>query len=136
MDEGWTRWVLDQFEFEYVRVAAADIQARLAAHEDRRAGHLRRGARRAGAARRTVAAAERGLAVVRQVALAGAGAAPDPQAANDARVRAIEEFVRGGGTLVCFNRSSTFAIDQLKLPVKNVVAGVRDASSSSSADRC
>ena len=40
------------------------------------------------------------------------------------RVKAVEEFLRGGGTLVCFNRSSTFAIDQFKLPVKNVVAGV------------
>ena len=39
-------------------------------------------------------------------------------------MRAIDEFVRAGGTLVCFNRSSNFAIDQLKLPVKNVVAGL------------
>ena len=31
MDEGWTRWVLDQYGFEYVRVPGADIQA----------GHLR-----------------------------------------------------------------------------------------------
>jgi glutamine amidotransferase-like uncharacterized protein len=38
-------------------------------------------------------------------------------------VKAVDEFVRAGGTLVCFNRSSNFAIDQLKLPVKNVVAG-------------
>jgi glutamine amidotransferase-like uncharacterized protein len=42
---------------------------------------------------------------------------------DELRVKAIDEFVRGGGTLVCFNRSSNFAIDQLKLPVKNVVAG-------------
>jgi hypothetical protein len=27
MDEGWTRWVLDAFEFEYVRVSGEDIQA-------------------------------------------------------------------------------------------------------------
>ena len=27
MDEGWTRWVLDQFEFEYSRISGADIQA-------------------------------------------------------------------------------------------------------------
>ena len=39
-------------------------------------------------------------------------------------MKAVEEFLRGGGTLVCFNRSSTFAIDQFKLPVKNVVAGI------------
>ena len=27
MDEGWTRWVLDRYEFEYTRVSGADIQA-------------------------------------------------------------------------------------------------------------
>jgi hypothetical protein len=40
-------------------------------------------------------------------------------------VRALDAFVRGGGTLVCFNRSALFAIDQLHLPVKNAVAGVK-----------
>ena len=43
---------------------------------------------------------------------------------NEARVRAIDDFVKAGGTLVCFNRASTFAIDQLKLPVRNVTAGL------------
>ncbi|MCH7547544.1 MAG: hypothetical protein IID30_14175, partial [Planctomycetes bacterium] len=39
-------------------------------------------------------------------------------------VRALDAFVRAGGTLVCFNNSSLFAIDQLHLPVRNVVAGL------------
>ena len=34
-------------------------------------------------------------------------------------------FIRGGGTLVCFNAAYRFAIQQFKLPVKNVVDGVR-----------
>src|SRR5205085_7425560 len=37
---------------------------------------------------------------------------------------AFELFVRGGGTVVCLNSASTFAIQQFKLPVKNVVAGL------------
>ena len=41
------------------------------------------------------------------------------------RSRPVDEFVRAGGTLVCFNRASTFAISQFKLPVKNVVAGLK-----------
>jgi hypothetical protein len=40
------------------------------------------------------------------------------------RVKAIDEFVRAGGTLVCFNRSTAFAIDQLKLPVRNALQGL------------
>jgi glutamine amidotransferase-like uncharacterized protein len=44
--------------------------------------------------------------------------------ADPDRVKAIDEFVRAGGTLVCFNRSTTSVIDQLHLPVKNAVAGI------------
>jgi hypothetical protein len=125
MDEGWTRWVLDQYEFEYVRVSGEDIQAgSLAARIDvlvitDEARGVLAAAGRGGARGAAPAAGGRGAAGAR-----GAAAAPDIQAANAARVRAIDEFVRGGGTLVCFNRSSGFAIDQLKLPVRNVVAGV------------
>jgi hypothetical protein len=57
----------------------------------------------------------------------GAGAAGAPGAgteANNARLVALEAFIRGGGTLVCFNRSSNFAITQLKLPVRNATQGL------------
>jgi hypothetical protein len=37
-------------------------------------------------------------------------------------VKALREFVERGGTLVFLNRASDFAIEQLKLPVKDVVA--------------
>jgi hypothetical protein len=40
-------------------------------------------------------------------------------------LRAFEQFIRGGGTLVCLNTASLFAIQQLKLPVRNVVAGLK-----------
>ena len=39
-------------------------------------------------------------------------------------VRALDAFVRAGGTLVTFNSSSDFAIAQLHLPVENVVSGL------------
>jgi hypothetical protein len=37
-------------------------------------------------------------------------------------VKALREFVEQGGTLICLNRASEFAIEQFKLPVRNVVA--------------
>ena len=117
MDEGWTRWVLDQFEFDYVRVSGADIQA----------GNLRNRID-------VLVISDEPRGILEAAGRGGrAGAPPAPaapavsgaeQTPNDLRLRALEEFLRGGGTLVCFNRSSSFAIDQLKLPVKNVVAGL------------
>jgi hypothetical protein len=39
-------------------------------------------------------------------------------------VKALREFVEQGGTLVCLNRASSFAIEQFKLPLLDVVADV------------
>ena len=39
-------------------------------------------------------------------------------------VSALRNFIELGGTLVCLNRASEFAIDQFKLPLRNVVAGL------------
>ena len=55
---------------------------------------------------------------------AGATGAPALPEGDANRVKAIDEFVRAGGTLVCLNRSSAFAIDQLKLPVRNALSGL------------
>jgi hypothetical protein len=55
------------------------------------------------------------------------GAAPVPdsvRARNDSLVRAIDEFVKGGGTLVAWNQGTASAIASLRLPVRNVLAGV------------
>jgi hypothetical protein len=125
MDEGWTRWVLDQYEFEYVRVSGDMVQAGalkdkidvLVLADDARvtAAGGGRGGRGGGGGAATGAAGGVSLTNVTP---------SDPAATVDVRVKAIDDFVRAGGTLVCFNRSSNFAIDQLKLPVRNVVAGV------------
>ena len=41
---------------------------------------------------------------------------------GDEGVRALDEYVRAGGTLVTWNNASLFAIEKLFLPVENVVA--------------
>jgi len=45
---------------------------------------------------------------------------------GQAGVKALREFVEQGGTLVCLNRASSFAIEQFKLPVRDVVADVSE----------
>lgn len=39
-------------------------------------------------------------------------------------MKAIDDFVRAGGTLIAMNRSTAFAIEQLKLPVRNTLQGL------------
>jgi hypothetical protein len=39
--------------------------------------------------------------------------------------RALREFVEKGGTLICLNRASDFAIEQLKLPVRDITEGLK-----------
>jgi hypothetical protein len=39
-------------------------------------------------------------------------------------VKALREFVEQGGTLICLNRASDFAIEQFKLPIRDVVNGL------------
>ena len=40
-------------------------------------------------------------------------------------IKGFEAFVRGGGTVVCFNAACRFAVQQFKLPVKNAVDGLK-----------
>src|SRR5207249_7227476 len=54
------------------------------------------------------------------------GAMPDEYTGGlgEQGVKALREFVEAGGTLVCLNRASDFAIEQFKLPVRDVVDGL------------
>src|SRR5262249_10871861 len=58
----------------------------------------------------------------------GAARATRPEyayAMTSADLRAFEQFVRGGGTVVCLNSAADFAIQQFRLAVRNVGAGLR-----------
>lgn len=115
MDEGWTRWLLEQYRFAFTNLYDADVRAGdLRSRYDvivlpaERAGSLRDGFQRGSVPERYAG---------------GLGAEG---------VRALDAFVRDGGTLVCTNQASALCIDALHLPVRNVVAGLaRDAFYSS-----
>ncbi len=105
MDQGWSRWLLEQYGFDFTRITKNEIQAGelntrfdvIVLPAERSQGLLN------GYAKGTVPPRYEG----------GLG---------EAGVRMLDEFVRNGGTLVCLNQSSELAIEQLHLPVKNVVA--------------
>lgn len=106
MDEGWTRWVLDHFEYPYTTVHNAEI----------RAGNL----------------AERyDCLVLPSISTETImnGHEPDTTAPeyvgglSRPGVLAIQQFLEAGGTLVCLDDACNFPIDELNIPVKNLLAG-------------
>jgi hypothetical protein len=105
MDEGWTRWLLERFEFSFENVDPAGVLA----------GDLRR--------RFDVLV----LPNIRPESIRNGhpkGSVPPRYAGGlgSEGARALDAFVRAGGTLVAVNRSSLYAIDDLGLEVENVVA--------------
>jgi hypothetical protein len=118
MDQGWTEWLLDTHEFRYETIGPADLQAgNLGARFDvlvmasqNLTGGGGRGGRGGGGG--APAGGGRGGGESATVSL------------DSARVRAVDEFVRGGGTVVAWNQGTNSLITALQLPVRNVVQGV------------
>lgn len=107
MDEGWTRWVLEMYGFEFTCMRPADIKA----------GRLR----------------ERFDVIIFADIRAGSivdgqqeGSVPARYAGGIGQVgiRELDSFVREGGTMVCLNGNSNFAISALNLPVRNVTGEI------------
>jgi hypothetical protein len=132
MDEGWTRWVLEQYGFEYVTLRPADFKTPLGDRvdvvilaDDARLPIEGAASGRPSALREPQGRPEPGRGAT--------GSEPGPRAVRPeyadrlsaADLALFEHFIRGGGTLVCLNTASNVAIQYFKLPVKNVVAGLR-----------
>jgi hypothetical protein len=107
IDEGWTRWLFEQYGVPFTTLRDAD-------------------------ARKGALAASYDVIVLPAVSAqrlidgSRAGSLPEEYLGGlgQAGVDALKVFVEGGGTLVTLDASSQLAIDALKLPVKNIV---RDA---------
>jgi hypothetical protein len=118
MDEGWTRFLFDQWEFPYTRVDADEIKK----------GGL-------GAKYDAVLIADDSVRAI--VGGPGGEAAATPFAAGslppeytkalgNAGVDALKEFVLGGGSLVLMDHASALAIERFGVPVRNPIANLSD----------
>jgi hypothetical protein len=108
MDEGWTRWLLEDFSFPYTTIRDEEILR----------GDL----------------SERWDVIVlpadsREMMVEGSGNADEVPPAyrsgfGDAGVAALEAFVENGGTLVTFAEAGELPLEDMDVPVENAVAGV------------
>jgi len=109
IDEGWTRWLLDQFEFAYSSIGNKEIQA----------GDLR--------SRYDVLVFpdQESKELVSGYA---PGTMPEEFTGGlaDSGAAALHEFASRGGTLVFLNRSTAYATQALGVKAKNIVQGVSD----------
>jgi hypothetical protein len=102
MDHGWTHWIFDTYKIPYTIITEKDVAA----------GGLNDKFD-------AIVFSEGGIGGGGRGGRGGGGGASDV-------FSALETFVNGGGNLLAFNTASTALIDGLKLPVKNVLAGVRN----------
>lgn len=106
MDEGWTRWVLEQFEFDLDTLHNQDIQtgdlsqySAIIFPSQRPSGILH------GHRENSMPAPFAG-----GIGLRG--------------LSAVESYAKAGGTLIFFDSASDLAIEQFGLPVENVISGL------------
>ena len=107
MDEGWTRWVLDQYEFPYTTLHNADI----------RGGRLR----------------EKFDAIIfpdqqpRDILTGNDFKSIRPEyrgGIGDEGLESMRAFVREGGTLIALGASCDLAIDKFPIPVRDLKRGL------------
>jgi hypothetical protein len=107
MDEGWTRWLFEQFGFEYTSLRNAEVQA----------GNLR-------AKYDVIVFPDQSSAEIRNGYGAGRMPAEFTGGLGDAGAAALKQFAEAGGKLVFLNRSTAYAISALGVNARNVVANV------------
>jgi hypothetical protein len=107
MDEGWTRWVLEQYEFNLTPIHNADI----------RAGKLRQKFDAIILADQDARSIVEGYdaATIRPEYRGGIG---------DHGIDGLKQFIADGGTLITMGNACDLAIEKLPIPVRNLKKGL------------
>lgn len=107
IDEGWTRWILEDYNFKPISIYNADIRS-------------------SGLRSRYDVIILPDMGSRQLMAGFATGSVPGQYAGGIERsgLTNLQEFVQAGGTLVAFNQAAAALIPLMSLPVKNVLEGV------------
>jgi hypothetical protein len=108
IDEGWTRWILEQYRFPFTVLHNPEI----------RDGHLRDQFD-------TIVFAEMNSRQIMDGAREGSVPGQYAGGIGEEGAQALRDFVTAGGTVVTLGNAASFAIDQFNLAVSNALAGLR-----------
>jgi hypothetical protein len=114
MDEGWTRWVLDN---GHTSLRFSCLWYRTLEDAEARAGNLNKELD-------VIVIPDQEAREILEGNHPGTMPAEYTGGLGAEGVKALRNFVEQGGTLVLLNRASEFGIEQFKLPVRNIVADV------------
>jgi len=106
MDEGWTRWLLERYEFALDTLVDAQV----------RAGSLDR--------YNVIVLPDQGTTAMLNGHTPGTMPPEYVGGLGAEGAAALKRFVERGGTVVALDGASDFAIEQFGLPVRNIVAGL------------
>jgi hypothetical protein len=107
MDEGWTRWLFEDRRVRYESMNESGV----------RKGNLYPRVQ-------TIVLPDQPARSIVNGYRAGVMPPEFTGGLGSEGVKALREFIEQGGTLVCLNRASDFAVEQFQLPLRNVVAGL------------
>jgi hypothetical protein len=108
MDEGWTRWVFDNWKVPYESIVDSVVRAgKLHDHYD------------------VIILPDQSPREILE-GLSSRYPAPYPGGLGPEGSDALRQFVLDGGTLIALNEASRFVIQALLLPVRNVLEAVND----------
>ncbi|HET6976245.1 MAG TPA: M14 metallopeptidase family protein [Pyrinomonadaceae bacterium] len=114
-DEGWTRWILDSKKKAYGVVGDKELRAGTTVYKPSAGVTVKY---------YTILIPDQPARTLLEGYRAGAMPPELTGGLGPEGVKNLRYFVETGGTLIFLNRASNFAIEQFKLPLRNVVAGL------------
>jgi hypothetical protein len=113
MDEGWTRWLLENYGIPVKGLSAQDVQKGISGYDAVILPDVHKDVLASGRRRDAAMRYEEEMPPEYRGALDKGGA------------EALKKFVDGGGTLIAFGDACEYVIEEFNVPVRNALAGLK-----------